>query len=173
MHLTHLLTARLPTLSPAADLAEPRPPRHTYKLQKFKTSLDDNPADDITRGKSLIDLSHSCRWNQGPEFIHQSPDHWTIPPSVPVEVSEELYKFSFCGNVSISHVSSPNVDDCKSWDDLIMTTYQSLHGAAAPPMSVTECIETEMAVLKCAQAERFPDEVHALQANKLCIQTVD
>ncbi len=33
-------------------------------------------------------------------------------------------------------------------------------------MSVTECIETEMAVLKCAQAESFPDEVHALQANK-------
>ncbi len=28
LHLTHLFTARLPTLSPAADLAEPRPPRH-------------------------------------------------------------------------------------------------------------------------------------------------
>ncbi|KAL0153839.1 hypothetical protein M9458_050869, partial [Cirrhinus mrigala] len=80
--------------------------------------------------------------------------------------SEELSKFSFCGNVSMSYASSSNVDDCKSWDDLIMTTYQSLHGAAAPPMSITECIETEMAVLKCTQIESFPDEVHALQANK-------
>ncbi len=127
---------------------------------------DNNPADDITRGKTLIDLYHNCRWNQGPEFLHESPDHWPIHPSVPVEVSEELRKSSFCGNVSISHASSPNVDDCKSWDDLIVTTYRSLHGAAAPPMSATERIETEMAVLKRAQAERFPDEVHALQANK-------
>ncbi len=127
---------------------------------------DNNPADDITRGKTLIDLSHTCRWNQGPEFLHQSPDHWPIHPSVPVEDSEELRKSSFCGNVSISHASAPNVDDCKSWDNLIMTTYQSLHGAAAPSMSATECIGTEMAVLKRAQAESFPDEVHALQANK-------
>ncbi len=28
LHLTNLLTAHLPALSPAADLAEPRPPRH-------------------------------------------------------------------------------------------------------------------------------------------------
>ncbi|KAL0147788.1 hypothetical protein M9458_056904 [Cirrhinus mrigala] len=114
---------------------------------------DNNPADDITRGKTLIDLSHTCRWNQGPDFLHQPPDHWPIHPSVPVEDSEELRKSSFC-------------DDCKSWDDLIMTTYQYLHGAAAPPMSATERIETEMAVLKRAQTESFPDEVHALQANK-------
>lgn len=127
---------------------------------------DNNPADDITRGKTLTDLSHTCRWNQGPEFLHQSPDHWPIHPSVPVEDSDELRKSTFCGNVSISHTSLPNVDDCKSWDDLIMTTYKSLHGAAAPPMSATERIETEMAVLKHAQTESFPDEVHALQANK-------
>ncbi len=29
MHLTYFLPARLPMLSPAADPAEPRPPRHT------------------------------------------------------------------------------------------------------------------------------------------------
>ncbi len=56
---------------------------------------DNNPADDITRGKTLIDLYHNCRWNQGPEFLHESPDHWPIHPSVPVEVSEELRKSSF------------------------------------------------------------------------------
>ncbi len=28
LHLTYLLTARLPMLSPAADFAEPRPPHH-------------------------------------------------------------------------------------------------------------------------------------------------
>ncbi len=93
---------------------------------------DNNPADDITWGKTLIDLSHTCRWKQGPEFLHQTPDHWPIHPSVPVEVSEELRKSSFCGNVSISHASSPNVDDCKSWDDLIMTTYQSCMGRQHP-----------------------------------------
>ncbi len=32
LHLTYLLTTRLPSLSPAADLTEPRPPRHKHKM---------------------------------------------------------------------------------------------------------------------------------------------
>ncbi len=35
LHLTYLLTAHLPMLSPAADFAEPRPPRHNGILAKY------------------------------------------------------------------------------------------------------------------------------------------
>ncbi len=39
LHLTHLLTARLPSLSPAADLAEPCPPCHRdHSPPKSKTN---------------------------------------------------------------------------------------------------------------------------------------
>ncbi len=54
-----------------------------------------------------------------------------------------------------------------------MTTYQSLHAAAASPISATECIETEMAVLKHAQTKNFSDKEHALKPINLCIQIVD
>ncbi|XP_067219119.1 uncharacterized protein [Chanodichthys erythropterus] len=99
---------------------------------------DNNPADDITRGKTLIDLSQPCRWNQGPAFLRQSPDHWPIHPSVPIEDSEELRKTSFC---------------VYAW-------------GGSSPLSATERIETETAVLRRAQNESFPEEVHTLKANK-------
>ncbi len=35
LHLTHLLTACLQTLSPAADLAEPRPPHHNMYIYVY------------------------------------------------------------------------------------------------------------------------------------------
>ncbi|KAL1282348.1 hypothetical protein QQF64_001151 [Cirrhinus molitorella] len=87
-------------------------------------------------------------------------------PYLTIEDTEELRKSSFCGNVSVSSPLPPNVNNCRSWDDLILTTYQSMHGAAASSMSATERIEIERAVLERAQFESFPDEVHTLKANK-------
>lgn len=45
-------------------------------------NTDLNPADDITRGKTLLELSQPNRWSQGPLFLYQSSDHWPLNPSV-------------------------------------------------------------------------------------------
>lgn len=37
-----------------------------------------NPADDITRGKTLRDLAETHRWSQGPPFLFQAPESWPI-----------------------------------------------------------------------------------------------
>lgn len=39
----------------------------------------DNPADDLTRGKTLLELRKSQRWSQGPRFLQHS-NYW---PSLP------------------------------------------------------------------------------------------
>lgn len=41
-------------------------------------NTDLNPADDITRGKTLLELSQPNRWSQGPEFLYQCKDHWPV-----------------------------------------------------------------------------------------------
>ncbi len=42
----------------------------------------ENPADDITKGKSLRDIGQESRWNQGPKFLRQTTDHWPEIPSL-------------------------------------------------------------------------------------------
>lgn len=57
-----------------------------------------NPADDLTRGKTLEALIESNRWSQGPLFLLQSPDTWPERPSTePLEDKTELRRAAFCG----------------------------------------------------------------------------
>lgn len=43
----------------------------------------DNPADDITRGLTLLDLANGGRWTYGPAFLEQRPEDWPKPPCPP------------------------------------------------------------------------------------------
>lgn len=36
------------------------------------------PADDITRGKELLELSSPGQWRDGPPFLRQTPEHWPV-----------------------------------------------------------------------------------------------
>ncbi|KAJ8347082.1 hypothetical protein SKAU_G00284830 [Synaphobranchus kaupii] len=121
-----------------------------------------NPADDITRGRTLFDLSQPNRWSQELGFLHQSPDHWPVNPQLRTEDSDELRKVIFCGQL-VATVTSPDPGQYATWSELLAATYQSLHGAAAPPMSASTRLDTEVALLRRAQSEGFPDEIKTLQ----------
>lgn len=45
-------------------------------------NTQDNPADDITRGKSLQSLAEPSQWSQGPPFLKQSQEHWPKKPEL-------------------------------------------------------------------------------------------
>ncbi|XP_035990994.1 uncharacterized protein LOC110367597 [Fundulus heteroclitus] len=49
---------------------------------KFVPSKD-NPADDITRGLTIQDISKGSRWTNGPEFLKLAPDCWPHLPTPP------------------------------------------------------------------------------------------
>ncbi|TWW54954.1 hypothetical protein D4764_09G0000030 [Takifugu flavidus] len=96
-----------------------------------------NPADDITRGKTLKELSRPHRWHQGPAFLRQTEDHWPTSPSSYLEADDsELKKSSFCGHVTVDSCPQlPEVSMFSTWKELMQAT---------------------------AQLESFPEEVKAL-----------
>ncbi|XP_063321729.1 uncharacterized protein LOC134619834 [Pelmatolapia mariae] len=127
---------------------------------------EENPADDITRGKSLRDLTKPTRWTDGPAFLHQPPASWPTHPTVSSMQEEEIRDIIFCGNISTSSPLTPDLNQFKSWTELIHATYHALHGAAAPPMTASSRREAEIALLKRSQSESFPAELAALQSGK-------
>ncbi|XP_073718868.1 uncharacterized protein [Misgurnus anguillicaudatus] len=126
-------------------------------------SSEHNPADDITRGKSLYQLTQPTRWKNGPAFLYDHPAQWPAIHTVKSEDVGELKKFTFCGQLTVPDASTPDPSQYNTWSDLLQATYQSLHGAAALPMSASDRLDTEVVLLRRAQSESFPEEINTLQ----------
>ncbi|KAL6476782.1 hypothetical protein MHYP_G00152810 [Metynnis hypsauchen] len=126
---------------------------------------DQNPADDITRGKSLHQLAQPSRWNSGPAFLYEPSSHWPENLVARVEDTVELRKYTFCGQLAVPD-TCPDPLQYDTWSDLVDATYQSQHGVAAASMSASARINTEVALLKRAQADSFPEELSALQHDR-------
>ncbi|KAL0151615.1 hypothetical protein M9458_051478 [Cirrhinus mrigala] len=129
-----------------------------------------NPADDITRGKTLIELASPSRWNQGPRFLRGPPDQWPItPPLENQDDSSETRKTVFCGlTIDDRNLQMPDAAQFTSWKSLVKATYQSLHGAAASDAETPslDYRSTEALILSQSQAESFPLEFKALKAGR-------
>ncbi|KAI3374154.1 hypothetical protein L3Q82_006017 [Scortum barcoo] len=131
-----------------------------------------NPADDITRGKTLKELSQPHRWHQGPAFLRHTEDHWpTNPSSCPEADDSELKKSSFCGHVTVDSCPQlPEASMFSAWKDLMQETVRSLHGAADPnsesPHEAADYIKAENLLLKQVQLESFPEKVKALISDR-------
>ncbi|XP_019204872.1 uncharacterized protein LOC109196100 [Oreochromis niloticus] len=132
---------------------------------RYVTSAE-NPADDITRGKELCSLSADSRWAQGPEFLQQSSAHWPSQPTGRAETTDELRKGRLCGLVTVAQTPTPDPGNFTSWEELVEATYYARHGAASPPMTAIDRVEAEIAILKSAQCDSFPEEVVALMKGR-------
>ncbi|XP_048030832.1 uncharacterized protein LOC125266231 [Megalobrama amblycephala] len=129
-----------------------------------------NPADDLTRGKSLKDLTVPNRWIQGPEFLIQPQSNWPSPPvmhSSEPEDATELKRSAFCGMIN----SAPLIaDDRKfsSWKDLVEAVAQELQGAAEQRGSTLASAykKAELSVLRQIQMDSFPDDYQLLKNGK-------
>lgn len=122
-----------------------------------------NPADDITRGMTLKELSQPHHWHHGHDVLCHAEDRWlTSPSSYPETENSELKKFSFCEHVAIDTCPQfPDISQFSTWQDLIQaTTKQSLHGVADQSLDlsreVADYIKTENLFLRQVQSESFP-----------------
>ncbi|XP_016138710.1 uncharacterized protein [Sinocyclocheilus grahami] len=87
-----------------------------------------NPADDLTRGKTLKDLAKPNRWSQGPPFLLLSSENWPTNPTECPEIDKsELKKSAFCGVVAVDRQFG---SEYKTWTELVKAIAQELHGAA-------------------------------------------
>ncbi|KAM9735349.1 uncharacterized protein ACNS7B_014625 [Menidia menidia] len=129
-----------------------------------------NPADDITRGKTLMEIAENGRWKDGPPFLSKSPESWPTKPSVSVADDEtETRKMMFCSLVTTTAPPAlPDLDQFSSFRDLVHAVALSRHGVAAGQSSPTaedyRTIETEM--LQRAQQDSFGEEYALLSAGK-------
>lgn len=129
-----------------------------------------NPADDLTRGKSLLDLSPPNRWHDGPPFLQQPPTQWPQRPTgEEADNKEELRKSVFCGLIQTTAAPAyPEPSQFSSFQTLLEATARVIHGAADPSSSPTadDFREAERIILQQAQEHSFKQEITCLKAGK-------
>ncbi|KAE8291494.1 hypothetical protein D5F01_LYC11102 [Larimichthys crocea] len=132
----------------------------------------ENPADDLTRGKSLQDLSGENRWIHGPSFLRLPPDQWPVHPvTMSKDIAEELRRPATClvSTVLGTNHSLPDAQQFSTFSELVKATAGHLHGAAADAKgtpTAEEFKEAELRILQSAQRDSFPEERQCLAAGK-------
>lgn len=128
-----------------------------------------NPADDLTRGKTLAELAAPSRWIQGPAFLQCPPDEWPSHPIITEpEDSCELKLSVFCAlTQTSSQHQMPDIIQFSNWSELVKATQGPLHGAAADSTTtLCDLRDAEIHLLKSSQADCFSEEVRCLRASK-------
>lgn len=129
-----------------------------------------NAADDITRGKTLLELSQHSRWRQGPDFLYLPPESWPEnPPTEPIEDPTEYRKPKFCGlTLADTGPLLPDATQFSTFEELVEATFQSLDGAAGNPddPEASKYQQAEISLLRQAQIDSFHTEYQALRDGK-------
>lgn len=126
-----------------------------------------NPADDLTRGRHLIELATPNRWSQGPPFLLQAESKWPAMPTFKTPEDEvEKRKSVFCG---VSRMSNPlEPSEYSSWKDLVEATVQ--HGQRDSNQSSSptakDYVTAERLIFQNIQQTSYPDEYEQLKAGK-------
>ncbi|XP_073764219.1 uncharacterized protein [Danio rerio] len=127
-----------------------------------------NPADDITRGLTLTQLTQDNRWRQGPAFLTQPKCNWPkVPERQTPDEDSELRKLTFCGTLNETPVI-PDVQQFSSYQELLDNTVKSLHGAAekGQPPNANDYHDAELTLLRHCQMHDFPKEFALLKEGK-------
>lgn len=129
-----------------------------------------NPADDLTRGKTLLELSRASRWRDGPAFLLSAPEMWPAHPTSQAEDDTEVRKSTFCGAVAIQPANLPDPSQYDSWNNLILAVKHTFDGAAAtaepPELTADERAKIELQLYQCAQFDNFREELASLKDGK-------
>lgn len=136
--------------------------QHTWRFVPSSS----NPADDITRGRTLNELGPDSHWYQGPSFLKGSPSSWPETPP-PVEVNgDELRKTGLCTLAYFTTSTSVlNPDRHKTFQELIES--RASHGAAACSLTASAYRDAEVTLLQQSQQESFPLDLEQLRAGKI------
>ncbi|XP_024865045.1 uncharacterized protein LOC119617585 [Kryptolebias marmoratus] len=127
----------------------------------------DNPADDITRGLTIQDISTGSRWTDGPVFLKLAPSNWPdLPPPHQSEPEGELKRQVVCLSMSSSSVPDPH--QYRTWDNFLEATAHQLYGAADPnhPLTADSYAAAELEALQQAQKESLLEEITQLKDGK-------
>lgn len=137
--------------------------------KELEVDLKNNPADDITQVKTLLQLSQQNRWRQGPPFLQLNANWWPVSPCVLTESEplEEvrihvlwesdvrLHKTPQSEQTQELGWSNKGNKECASW------------GSRSQLKHTCQCyINSERHLLERSQSECFPEEFSALKTDK-------
>ncbi|XP_023666073.2 uncharacterized protein [Paramormyrops kingsleyae] len=131
----------------------------------------ENPADDLTRGKTLQEIAGKSRWACSPSFLALPPEQWPVEVPFPTtDHSDELRKAVICLlTMPTASINLPDTHQYSTFSDLVAETARRLHGAAPEaegnPMA-EHYRQAELNVLRAVQLESFPDEVWCLKEGR-------
>ncbi|XP_073766348.1 uncharacterized protein [Danio rerio] len=129
-----------------------------------------NPADDITRGKPLQSFTIPGRWSQGPSFLNLGPEHWPKRPEPSrSEGLPDLKGANICCLMTVvpDH-TFPDATHFHTWKELVEATRQA-DGKATGSQPDTQLMDhrtAELELIKGCQAQSFPEETAALKMHK-------
>ncbi|XP_042575337.1 uncharacterized protein LOC122136428 [Cyprinus carpio] len=129
-----------------------------------------NVADDITRGKTLLELSQPNRWCKGPDFLYLPPASWPETPAIGLnDDPTKLRNTKFCGlTLTYTGLSLPDATQFSTFEELLEATCRSsqgLVGETGDP-GAPEYQQSESSLLRQAQLDSFPTEYQALTTGK-------
>lgn len=133
-----------------------------------------NPADDLTRGRTLAELGTPNRWSQGPDFLLLPADKWPSNPSLTASESPkemtELKRSAICGMaVTNPDPVSSAQPEVSTWQELMENKVKELHGAAVQDLSLAtlppaEIYKTaEQRIFQSIQRGCFPNDYQLLK----------
>ncbi|XP_076856690.1 uncharacterized protein LOC143510810 [Brachyhypopomus gauderio] len=129
-----------------------------------------NPADDITRGRTLQQLAEANRWSQGPSFLLQSPDQWPEQHTTALgDDLTEVRRSTTCGTASaVLNSSDADHSEFHTWGELLESTARELCGTGDKSSQPTaeHYRDAEQVILSRAQLSSFPEEFHRLRDGK-------
>ncbi|XP_051791369.1 uncharacterized protein LOC127529975 [Erpetoichthys calabaricus] len=134
--------------------------RHSWRY----VDSNRNPADDITQGRTLAELSVPHRWNQGPLFLFKPESEWPVRPNITgPEVEAEQRKSVFCGSTVTSHLI-PNPKEYHTWMELVEAVVQSRSDQTIP--TAEDYRMSEFLIFQNSQLDSFPEEYMLLKNGK-------
>ncbi len=128
-----------------------------------------NPADEIIRGKTLIDLSQPNQWRNGPAFLKQPHNSWLVCPKHAIQPGPtELRGLTFGSLTTIKTRSQQLLDliQYSFWKDLVQVTYDALNMQTSKSSPAPAYRDVEISLVRQCQAESFPMELKSSQTDK-------
>ncbi|XP_046868771.1 uncharacterized protein LOC124461276 [Drosophila willistoni] len=138
----------------------------------------DNVADEATRPQGQVDFSQKSRWMCGPKFLQQPQDLWpqSTTDLTDIEVAADVEESPCEFALVVANDEFIQFQRFSEYNRLLRTMtwvlrfvcrcrrQQHEHGKYG--LTAAECAEAELVLVRVAQREAFPDELHRLYANR-------
>ena len=144
---------------------------------------DENPADILSRGSLVRDLIPNKLWWEGPEWLKLPKENWPDVPTLQMDdrvktgMKKNAEQYAYAMDAELCTPILPDsmksmINRSSNWEKSCRITVRVKRIAkqdqpVAAGISPVEILKAEKQLIKCAQAEAFPELWNALYKNRV------